>query len=357
MVGFGYRGSQQPQIDCKIHPGNKCEIHCQQCRIPVCNRCIVSGDHKNHDFKDTNDEPEGVNAISGIKQNTSCGEIPGETPTPNCPINPVVVLELDTQNTDLDRIEICQPDKVWMSVLYESTILCSDFFGKVTDSVNVTSGEHAADLSTADGKELVFCDWKDKSVCKYDVKDKKIEVMVKLQEWTPRAICVTETGDILVCMTASYDDQCKIIQYDARTIKHEIQFDEDVKSLFSYKGGDIFLTENGNKDVCVSLTVNKCMIVVNRVGEFRFSYEGNSTTRKFKDFSPNGVAADKFNQILIADSENDCIHVVDAEGGFVMCIDNCNLVDPRDIRVNVLNGNLYVGEFSTGKIKIIKYIK
>lgn len=353
MVGFGYRGSQRPH--CEIHAGNTCEIQCQQCMIPVCNKCIVSGDHKNHDFRDICDEFEGVNAISAIEESISCGEIPGQMSASL--INPVVVLELDTKNTDLDRIEICQPDKVWMSFLYESTISCSDFSGAVKDSVNVTSGEHSADLSTVDGGELYFCDWKDKAVCKYNINDNKLEALVKLQEWTPRAICVTKAGDVLVCMTTSYNDQCKIIQYDARSIKHEIQFDEDGESRFSHKGGDIFLTENGNKDICVSLTVNKCIVVVNKAGEFRFSYEGNSNARGCKEFSPNGVAADRFYQILIADSENGCIHIIDKEGGFIMYIDNCSLVDPRDIRVNSLNGNLYVGEFSTGKIKIIKYLK
>lgn len=33
---------------CNFHPGKICEVHCQQCQIPICIRCCIDA-HKNHD--------------------------------------------------------------------------------------------------------------------------------------------------------------------------------------------------------------------------------------------------------------------------------------------------------------------
>ena len=34
--------------ECEFHPGQRCEVHCQQCHTPVCVKCIT-GNHKGHD--------------------------------------------------------------------------------------------------------------------------------------------------------------------------------------------------------------------------------------------------------------------------------------------------------------------
>ncbi|XP_061183340.1 tripartite motif-containing protein 2-like, partial [Saccostrea echinata] len=349
LVQSGCQDSQRPFTTCKTHEGNTCAIQCVQCETPVCNKCIISGRHKNHDFIELSDHSEDVKDSDVVEiEDTS------STVTENG--DPVLLLEVDTNNSDLDRIEICQPDKIWISVLYESTISCMVFSGAVKDSVNVTSGEYPSDIAANGEKDLYVCDWKDKTVSKYNMDDKTLDIVIRLQEWIPRAICGKDSGDLLVCMTNSHLNQCKVIQYDVRSIKKEIQYDEQGEDLFSFQGGYIFMTENGNGDICVSLTAHRSLVVVNRAGEFRFSYRGTHDTRKDGEFSPQGVATDQLCQILIADSEIHCIHIVDIDGHFVTYIDNISLMDPRDIAVNSLNGNLYVCEFSTGKIKIIKYL-
>ena len=337
MIAFRY--SSVSRTKCMIHQGNKCEMICQQCRTQVCTKCIISGRHKNHDFKDILDKFGGESLSSNILSN-----------------DPIIILEFDSNNTDLDRIGVCGPDKVWTSFMYESHISCTDFTGKVRDKFRVPSDEYAADISVKSEDELYFCDWKEKTISKYIKKNNNIELVVKLDKWTPRAICVASSGDVSVCMTCSYDDQlCKIIQYKTGIIKQEIQCDADGNALFPYKGGEIFLAENGNGDICVSLPANRSVEVVNRDGIFRFSYHGNHDARTFYEFSPHGIATDRLHQILIADSASGCIDCINADGFFILYI-SCDLVDPRAIQINGANDNLYVGEFSTGKIKIIKYL-
>lgn len=347
MVEYAYHGSNAM---CEIHSGNRCEMKCQQCQIPVCTKCIISGLHKNHDFSDIFGKSGDLGSIaiggSNIQQSF------------NFLRDPVVVLELESNCVDLDRIGICHPDKIWASFMYENTISCLDFSGSIIDSLSISSGEYPADLFVTKEKEIYFCDWKDKTINKQssNVKNKNIEVLLKFEEWTPRAICISKSGDLLVCMTVHYNAQCKIVQYDREYIVQEIQFNENGDALFHHKGGDIFLAENGNGDICVSLPAHRSVQVVNNVGDFRYSYHGDTDTAVTDNFSPHGVTTDRLHQVLIADSENNRIHCIDVEGHFIKHI-CCDLVDPRAVQVNAINNNLYVGEFRTGKIKIIKYIQ
>lgn len=347
MVEYAYHGSNTM---CDIHSGKNCDMRCQQCQIPVCKRCIISGLHKNHDFTDISDESVGLNSVA-----ISDCDIPQSF---NFLRDPVVVLELDSNSGDLDRIGICHPDKIWTSFMYECTMSCLDFSGEIKDSLSVTSGEYPADLFVTHNQELYFCDWKDRTINKQNLNatNRDIDVVLKLEEWVPRAIFVSKSGDLLVCMTVHYNDQCKIIQYSGKSIVQEIQFDENGDAIFHHKGGDIFLAENGNGDICVSLPAHRSVQVVSNVGDFRYSYHGDTDSSTSNKFSPHGITTDRLHQVLIADSENNRIHCIDVDGHFMKFI-CCGLVDPRAVQVNTINNNLYVGEFRTGKIKIIKYIQ
>ena len=351
MVEFRFRGLSVSSTECEIHTGNECEMRCQQCQNQVCTKCIISGRHKNHDFLDITDEPQDVSTINTLRG--ADGEIP---PSETLANDPIIIQEFDSNNTDLDRIGVCGPDEVWTSFMYESVISCMDFTGKLRDQFRVPSDEYAADISAKSEDELYFCDWKEKTINKYNNRDKSIETVIRFEEWTPRAICVTSPDAISVCITCSYNDElCKIIQYKAGRIQQEIQDDGDGNALFPYKGGEIFLAENGNGDICLSLPANRSVEVVNRDGIFRFSYHGNHDVRSCQEFAPHGIATDRLYQILIADSDSGCINCVSADGSFIMTI-CCDLVDPRTLQINAQNDYLYAGEFSTGKIKIIKYM-
>ncbi|XP_056000229.1 E3 ubiquitin-protein ligase TRIM71-like [Ostrea edulis] len=37
---------------CPKHPEKHCELHCEECNIPVCSTCVSSGKHKGHDMSD-----------------------------------------------------------------------------------------------------------------------------------------------------------------------------------------------------------------------------------------------------------------------------------------------------------------
>nr|XP_022298491.1 E3 ubiquitin-protein ligase Trim36-like [Crassostrea virginica] len=49
IVSFQHRKIRLLLPECKFHPGQRCEVHCQQCHTPVCVKCFT-GNHKGHDI-------------------------------------------------------------------------------------------------------------------------------------------------------------------------------------------------------------------------------------------------------------------------------------------------------------------
>lgn len=51
IVHFKSRNIPLVSIQCRGHPGQKCEAYCRQCQIPDCIKCLI-GPHKGHDVEE-----------------------------------------------------------------------------------------------------------------------------------------------------------------------------------------------------------------------------------------------------------------------------------------------------------------
>lgn len=103
---------------------------------------------------------------------------------------------------------------------------------------------------TKDG-DLVYIDYNDCSV--NIVKNTHIESVIKLREWIPRGVCSAFSGDLLVVVQSADDDkQSKVLRYSGSEEKQSTQFNDKKAPPYSSGGDNKYISENKNKDICVS---------------------------------------------------------------------------------------------------------
>ncbi|XP_078330449.1 protein brain tumor-like [Crassostrea virginica] len=93
------------------------------------------------------------------------------------------------------------------------------------------------------------------------------------------------------------------------------------------------MSDNNNGDVCVSDSNANTVVVVDKTGRVRFRYNGTPARREIS-FAPRGIVTDAFSQIIVADRNNKCLHILDQNGQFLRCVDDCRLDCPHGLSVD-----------------------
>jgi hypothetical protein len=260
---------------------------------------------------------------------------------------------ISTGVNPLGYVSCVGADEIWVSGT-DKTIRRVDIHGSVRDTVITTCNPYPSGITVTRQEELVYSDYNNRTV--NIVRHGRTETLITTPRgWWPGKLCCTKSGDILVCMYTTDKSENKIPRYQGHTVTQEIDRDEDGKPI--YKGGEypLYVVENNNGDVCASDMNAITVVVVNKSGRVRFRYDGTPARRK-KLFIPAHIVTDSMSQIVVADINNDCLHILHQNGQFLRCVDNFGLDDAYGLSVDS-EGRLWVGFAGSGEVKVIQYMK
>jgi hypothetical protein len=242
-------------------------------------------------------------------------------------------------------------DEAWVSG-EDATIRRVDFHGTIRDIVNCQDIPNG--IAVTRQGELVFSDIPNRTV--NIVKHGETETLITTpQGWHPVGLFCTRSGETLVGMRTTDCSHYKIVRYQGHTVKQEIDTDENGQRIYKEGKGILWVMENDNGDICASDYNSKMVVVVDWSGKVRFRYDGTPATRK-KAFIPEQLVTDFLNQIIVADYNNACLHILDQNGQFLRCVDNCGLDDPLGLSLDN-KGRLWVGLHKSEVVKVIQYMK
>ncbi|XP_062616128.1 uncharacterized protein LOC134277845 [Saccostrea cucullata] len=243
----------------------------------------------------------------------------------------------------LHKLACLSAEEVWITG-QNKTITRFNKHGFATAMVTSTCSDYPSDISVSKDGHLLYIDAGNHVV--NDLHQTTARITAP-QGWSPSGLFSTKSGDLLVSMCTFDEERYKIVRYEGKIITQEIEKDEQGSPLF--KGGHkmLFVTENINGDICASDCNANLVTVVNKKGTLRYWYKGQESMKD--KFRPANIVTDSAGRVLVKDTGNKCLHVLDQECRFLRNLDFYGALS-----VDTL-GQLWVGEFKTGIVKIIRY--
>lgn len=249
--------------------------------------------------------------------------------------------------TSLDRVWMCGNGKL---------IKCVDINGSVRSAVKSTCLDFPGDIAINRQGELLYTDAAHRTV--NIVRQGKTETLVVTPElWHPQGLCCTTSGDVLLSMFTSTIRPFIIARYEGKRLAQIIKRDERSCPIFQTGKHALIVTENTNGDVVTSDQNADKVVVVSKSGKVRFRYNSKPAGGE----KPGHVVTDSAGHIIVADSNNTCLHILNQDGLQMNYVDYSETHYIYTLRGLSLDGmdRLWLGlNTSTehSKLKIIQYM-
>uniref|UniRef100_K1RLS2 Tripartite motif-containing protein 2 n=1 Tax=Magallana gigas TaxID=29159 RepID=K1RLS2_MAGGI len=249
---------------------------------------------------------------------------------------------METASTQLKPTEQQRKQDREKSDMKQTLSLSSSVTKKIQTSLD--EGYHTV---TQDGD--LICAYKNTNIIKKITLGNKVTAFIKTRDWSPISIHSSHiNGDILVGMIK--DEEAKVTRYNkiGEEIQN-IQTDNTELGLYEYPH---YITENINGDICTSDLGNYAVGVVNKSGQYRFSYSSQEIC-----FYPHDICTDHLGHIIVCDPYNYTIDILHRDGQFLsrLFIEQQEVKYPRGLCVDDEN-NLHVGQSKTNTVTVYKYL-
>ncbi|XP_034320361.2 tripartite motif-containing protein 2-like [Magallana gigas] len=268
-------------------------------------------------------------------------------------------LSLSSTVTNVRKYKVAGVDCVFHISVGKSGILWAsdnggnlvqtDLQGKQLQMIKTSGRDDGYHTVSLDGN-LIFAD---KTNCSVNsiIHGKTITRFITTKECVPLSIHTSNlNGDILVGMGTRLKG--KVARYNKRGKEiHNIERDNKGQELYSEYPH--YITENINGDICVSDFNKQAVIVVNKIGQHRFSYTGQESKIR-----PYGICTDILGHILVCDINSKTVHLLDQDGQFLSLLvtSQKGIKTPRGVCVDG-DYNLHVGDGDTNTVIVYKYLQ
>ena len=264
------------------------------------------------------------------------GQLTQRTPKPS------VQSQFDTK-TDSPSVICVGSGEAWVRT-DTKTIQLVDRHGEVKDTIHTDF--NFGDMVLSPQGDILLSDW-DNNCIKAISGDMTIKTLFKLQ-WTPSGLCCLHTGDIVV--TFFWDGHVVIYSASGKVIKelNKKLFTRPYRVAQSKVNSDLYISDAGRMGAGKVVALDK---------DYRVRYEYTGQGDGKYSFSPCGLCTDKAGHILITDSLNHRVHILDRDGQFrqFLLTGEQGLRGPYSIDVDS-EGNPWVGE-EGGGVKVVKYLQ
>lgn len=265
---------------------------------------------------------------------------------------PPLVVDTIQTGCDIPRRVVClESFGAWVSGIDDVIEAWSlNDKSSVRDILQTQSGLRPTDLALGPEGRIVYSDHFRRRILKY--KNRQVKTVLLFRKWRPSGICYTSSGELLVGLSNADYSEKKIRRYYGKKIRHVIQFDQKGKALFTPGDLAIFVKENKNTDICVVDCQAKVLLVLKKSGCVRFKYSGGHVG---DDFNPGCLATDCLCRILLTDTGNDVIHILDRDTQLLGVIDRaCGVTGCVGIAVDS-EDRAWVTECHSAKLRVICY--
>ncbi|XP_065944139.1 E3 ubiquitin-protein ligase TRIM71 isoform X2 [Magallana gigas] len=244
----------------------------------------------------------------------------------------------DKKNNRLLSMAVTVDNKVWMGGPSRELKLF-DLQGHLHHTVSITVDGM---FICVYNKQVVYSEPLNKAVRMISDTD-TVVTMFTTGDWGPYGVTSAASGDLLVCLRK--DDQSKVVRYSSTgTVLQEIHYDSQCQPLYELP---YYITENVNGDIIVTDWRKRAVIVVDKLGIFRYLYSGPKYSM---------VTTDSVGHIIVTDGRSK-IHMLDRDGRFLRyIIPEGGIKHPRGVCI-LGDGEMMVGEVLTGIAKSIKYLE